>query len=274
MDEDRLHIEMLDDLELSTSTTTPIQEDMQTLMTVATDPSAKAGLLTLPPEIRLRIYRYLLVGRSPRTINYRTCSEVKCKLMAPRSLQSRYVPESGVNSAETCYCWSQLWTPILESCKLIHTEAIHVLYAENKFEVEAKVDFARVKATYFDASDTHNFFKQIGATNISTIQDLTISLYPGCLESKNLSRWYDILIFLADRMNLKTLTIKIAGGFSFGFLEVWKQTGYAPELAKLLLRFRKLEKLQLGGPFHNDWNEMLKEEMPDCSIVRVSGLPH
>lgn len=216
-----------------------------------------ATLLTVPTEIRLEIYKYLLIGKSTRTINRRRCTEVICNRPPPTPTYWDSLKEP-----EHCCCSNQLSIAVLRTCKQIYREGVDVLYSQNHFAVGNR-------NSDYVMPNVKLFFDQIRPTNISYIQKLTL-LIP-CGRKRSLPIWYAILRLLALWAPLRDLTIRFTQYWAPSKNVEWKGVGFEQEMVKLLAMNQHLQTLRFLGPFDKTWVEYFAAKIPSCEVIFSSN---
>lgn len=97
-------------------------------------------LLALPPEIRVQIYRYALPQQ--QTIILAKPSAASCPFPPSSSPLSIYLPAVFEKLHYGCPCQTRLtppFLPLLQTCRLIRSEAQELLYGNNAFVLNIDV---------------------------------------------------------------------------------------------------------------------------------------
>ncbi|KAF7510830.1 hypothetical protein GJ744_005930 [Endocarpon pusillum] len=114
-------------------------------------PTSSSPFLSLPPEIRMMIYRYLLSKKLTKTVVHikkelfrqpKTCSRDKATPTVPTTLSSQ----------------------LLRVCRQIYHEAVAILYSENVFKVN------ELHVLHED------FLCSIGVRNLALLNSVTIEV--------------------------------------------------------------------------------------------------
>lgn len=207
----------------------------------------KPTLLTLPAEIRLRIYDLLLVSRFDRMVNPswavgKTCP-TKALLRSTPALRRRMLePE------------------ILRACKQIYREAIPILYSGNVFNVNTPEHMLRLMA-------------QIGPTNIKLVKSLDMWV-PWMAD---ISPWLTLLNALSKRATgLKYIEL----GWGENCEHPWmlkrgaKERGLGDNVlfVRALAKIRGLEEMHITGHYAKNWPSYLKTET-NAHVLAECGHP-
>lgn len=241
--------------------------------------SPKLGFISLPPELRVKIYRHLLVGYSTVTNNQRPCTygERLSRMPSTLSMNPRFgffglsIQSICICSRQLseCPCSTQLSPAILRTCKVVYKEAADVLYTENKFNLGKRTGCRQ-------AWEVSRFFMQIGPARTSTIRELNLSIITESPGSEEL--WLRIMKQLIPSVTgLKTLRIRFPSQVESTLLyssdydipDVRPGLGFEPRIAKLLSSIGQLETMQLSGDFDKDWLGYFARRLPHCRIVHL-----
>ncbi|RDL36559.1 Uncharacterized protein BP5553_05911 [Venustampulla echinocandica] len=231
----------ISDSEPSTVSQTPKPRDHNRL--IASKPpldkakgSNKVALLTLPVEIRLRIYDLLVVSRFDRTENPSWAvghTDQKLVLLDMGQFRQYRTMEPG----------------ILQTCKQIYHEANSILYSQNVFAIS-------------EPKQVFRFIEQIGLANLKLVKTLDIWV-PWMAE---LSPWLQLLNILAEEASgLRCIEL----GWSADCEFTWKLRrgarerglGDNLEFVRVLGKIRGLEKLVISGFYAKNWLAYLEERM-------------
>lgn len=200
----------------------------------------KVTFLTLPVEIRLRIYDELLVSRFDRTQNpswaVGNTDQKKVMLDMIQARQYRTM-EPG----------------ILQTCKQIYNEANPILYSQNAFAI----------------SEPEQMFQLIvrsGLVNFRLIKKLHI--WVPCMAE--LSPWLQLLQVLAEEAS-GLRYIKLGWGAD---LAGWWGEGLGDNLdfVRALGKIQQLKKLVIEGYYAKNWPAYLDEKMGG-RVEAICGLP-
>lgn len=167
-------------------------------------------LLQLPAEIRQIIYRYLLIPRQGETIKICTDSPAKCRVRDkanPHRRRTRFraiLDRVHPGSLETTYSAnfrSEIHVAILSVCRQIHGEACHVLYSEHTFEFD------------LDIESIVPFLQDRTLFALASIRNISIAKrgLPYCRDFDH-CEWRNACTFLAERMSLRSLSLRVVGG--------------------------------------------------------------
>jgi hypothetical protein len=194
------------------------------------------SFLKLPTEIRLRIYDYILVGRSDRAKNLSPVKWSKKKIIFYDAEDPKKRP---------------MYPAILRSCKKIHSEASPILYSKNTFYVDnPKIMIA--------------FLHQIGSLNSVWLRIIDIWVTWG-----HPSPWIELLDMLSKRATgLRNIMITWGGSWRSAPKPICG-LGCNLEFVHALARIRGLETLELSGFYAKPWPAFLEERMN----VRVIAKP-
>lgn len=231
----------ISDSEPSTASKTPKPRDRNRL--IASKPpldeakgNNKVALLTLPVEIRLRIYDLLVVSRFDRMENPSWAvgdTYQKVVLLHMPQIREYRTMEPG----------------ILQTCKQIYHEANSILYSQNVFAISEPEEMFR-------------FIVQIGLANLKLVKTLHIWV-PWMAE---LSPWLQLLYILAEEASgLRYL--ELGWGADCEFL--WqlgpgaRERGLGDNLdfVRALGKIQGLEKLVINGYYAKNWPAYLEERM-------------
>jgi hypothetical protein len=134
-------------------------------MAFSTHPSAPSPLLSIPSEIRLMIYRLLMVKKSSGnivSINKEICAS----------------PEGGLQLKDAPTQWPQLSGQLLRVCRVISEEAIVVLYSENVFK------------TTTPSVLSESFLPAIGLQNLALLKSVRVDIGTDIIEDLTPSSWF------------------------------------------------------------------------------------
>ena len=231
----------ISDSEPSAASKTPKPRDRNRL--IASKPpldeakgNNKVALLTLPVEIRLRIYELLLVSRFDRTQNPSWAvgnTNQKVVLLSMGQIRQYRTMEPG----------------ILQTCKQIFHEANSILYSQNVFAISEPEQMFRL-------------IMQIGLRNFKLVKTLDIWV-PWMAE---LSTWLQLLDILArEASGLRYIRIGWGAECEFpsqlerGAME--RGLGDNLDFVRALGKIRGLEKLVIEGYYAKNWPGYLEERM-------------
>ena len=169
---------------------------------------ASAHFMQIPAEIRLMIYKLLLVNEQERTLSIRTEDPTDCAsphLKQRRRSSYRIMADRfRARSIETTYHLPSdlaIYPSILGVNRQIHTEASHVLYSEHIFDfdkdVEAVVPFLQDLTT-----EARSSIKRIHIVKraLPYLKD-----FDHC-------EWRSVCAYLSDSMELVQLGLGVLGG--------------------------------------------------------------
>lgn len=131
------------------------------LLSQSPRPFLDTGLGRLPTEIRLAIWKYVLIAPSTPGIAVNPDYGIEKQILARETLG---FPQGACNSLpkETAHDQrSVLHVALLMTCKLIHQEATHILYSNNTFH-------------FANASSLVAFLTSVGSQNREKLQVLHI----------------------------------------------------------------------------------------------------
>ncbi|CZR52175.1 uncharacterized protein PAC_02052 [Phialocephala subalpina] len=190
-------------------------------------------LLTLPVEIRLRIYDQILVSRFDRTQN---------PSWAVGSTDQKKISLGMIQAPQ----YRTMEPGILQTCKQINHEANQILYSQNVFKVTEPKQMSRLIA-------------QIGLLNFRLIKNLHIWVP----YSAELSSWLQLLHILAEEA-IKLRYIELGWGeFPWQFHRGAMERGLGDNLdfVRALAKIQGLEKLVITGHYAKNWHSYLSERM-------------
>lgn len=166
------------------------------------------GLLLLPAEIRLRIYHYLLADHDRHTLAIGTEDASLCALRSPETCtrtRYRYMADRlRARVTESTYHLlgnADIHPAILRVNRLIHTEAVPILYSQHIF------DFG------IDIESVVPFLSDLTPPARSSIKYIRL-LKRSLPYTKDFDRceWRTACAFIASRMQLRQLDLGIQGG--------------------------------------------------------------
>lgn len=197
-----------------------------------------ASFLTLPVELRLRIYDYVLISRCESTLNPSLMDGDKKMIMV----------DGRMNGKPT---WSNtsISPALLQTCKTIYLEASPVMYAENTFLVQ-------------DPQNTVAFLQQIGSTQARDLESL--KLWVGSGPS---GPWVELLDQLAQNATgLRKLVIVFFANRTLLaplLAPHWRDRGLGgdPRFVHALVKIQGLKKLEIGGYYAQHWLPHLEKKM-------------
>jgi hypothetical protein len=200
----------------------------------------KVTFLTLPVEIRLRIYDELLVSRFDRTQNPSwAVGNTDQKLVSLHMIQA---PQ-----------YRTMEPGILQTCKQIWHEANSILYSQNVFAISAPEQMFRL-------------IVRIGLVNLKLIKTLHIWV-PYMAE---LSPWLQLLYKLAEEASgLRCIEL----GWGADLEGMWRGgLGDNLDFVRALGEIQKLEKLVIEGYYAKNWPAYLAEKT-GARVQAIRGLP-
>jgi len=192
----------------------------------------KTTFLTLPVEIRLRIYDLLLVSRfdrdkSPGWAVGRTNQKKIC-------LDTAQAPQ-----------YRSMEPAILRTCKMVHNEAVSTLYSKNAFLVTKPETMLR-------------FYDQIRPGYLQLIKSLY--LFVPC--ESEVSPWLNFLSFLASKEHgLRRLDITWDTAIHFLWLGYRPGLGDNMQFVRALGKVRGVDELSIKGYYAIHWPSYLEGEM-------------
>lgn len=203
------------------------------------------ALLTLPVEIRLRIYNLLLISRFDRTENPPSAvgnTDQKLILFHMGQFQQYRTMEPG----------------ILRTCKQIYHEANSILYSQNVFAISEPEQMFRL-------------IVKIGPVNLKLVKTLDIWV-PWMAE---LSPWLQLLDTLSEEASgMRHIAIRWDVHFEFrwGLERGAKERGLGDNLdfVRALGKIQGLEKLVIGGYYAKNWPAYLEERI-DVQVQAICG---
>ncbi|KIN06928.1 hypothetical protein OIDMADRAFT_46844 [Oidiodendron maius Zn] len=231
----------ISDSEPSTASQTPKPRDRNRL--IASKPpldkvegNDKVALLTLPIEIRLRIYDLLVISRFDRTQNPSWAvgnTDQKLILLHMGQFRQYRTMEPG----------------ILQTCKQIYHEANSILYSQNIFAISEPEQMFRL-------------IVQIGLVNLKLVKTLRIWV-PYMAE---LFPWLQLLYILAEEASgLRCIELGWGADCEFpwqlgrGARE--RGLGDSLDFVRALGNIRGLKKLVIKGYYAKRWPAYLEERM-------------
>jgi hypothetical protein len=196
----------------------------------------KATLLTLPAEIRLRIYDRLLVSRFDPEQN---------PSWAVENSDQKMVMLDMVRAPQ----YRTMEPGILQTCKQIYHEANSILYSQNIFHISEPEQMFRL-------------IEQIGLMNVKFVK----SLYVWVPWNAELSPWLSLLYILAEEVN-GLRYIELGWGVNCEF--PWelergveeRGLGDSLHFVRALGKIQGLEKLVIEGYYAKHWPAYLEERM-------------
>jgi len=197
----------------------------------------KVTILTLPAEIRLRIYNLLVVSRFDRAENPSWAegdTDQKLILLHMGQFRQYRTMEPG----------------ILQTCKQIYHKANSILYSQNVFAISEPKEMFRL-------------IEQIGLVNLKLIKTLRIWV-PWMAK---LSPWLQLLYILADEAS-GLRCIELGWGVNSDIPGA-RGLGDNLDFVRALGKIRGLEKLAIKGYYAKRWPAYLEERMG----VRVQAIP-
>jgi len=231
----------ISDSEPSTESKTPKPHDRNRLI-ASTPPldeakgNNKVTLLTLPVEIRLRIYDLLLVSRFDRTMN------------PSWAVGNTYQKEILLHMGQFRQ-YRTMEPGILQTCKQIYHEANPVLYSQNVFAISEPEQMFRL-------------IVQIGLVNLKLVKTLHIWV-PWMAE---LFPWLQLLYILAEEAS-GLRCIELGWGADSEFPQQLRRgarergLGDNLEFVRALGKIQTLEKLVISGFYAKKWPAYLEERM-------------
>lgn len=231
----------ISDSEPSTASKTPKSRDPN--RRIASKPpldeakgNDKVTILTLPVEIRLRIYNLLVVSRFDRTENPSWAvgnTDQKLILLHTGQFRQYRTMEPG----------------ILQTCKQIYHEANSILYSQNVFAISEPEQMFRL-------------IEQIGLVNLKLVKTLHIWV-PWMAE---LFPWLQLLYILAEEASgLRCIELGWGANceFPWQLRRGARERGLGDNLdfVRALGKIRELEKLVIEGYYAKRWPAYLEERM-------------
>ncbi|KAH7078855.1 hypothetical protein BKA63DRAFT_507254 [Paraphoma chrysanthemicola] len=224
----------IDELEVLATATAP--ETGQHEAPTRRPKDAPVGFLTLPAELRLRIYEDVLVSRFAGTA---------LKYGGKRTEGNKQVLVHLMGSSQC----KNMGAGLLRTCRQIHLEANQIVYAQNTFHIR-------------EAEDGLRFLDKIGPRNTACITSVTIwvSYLAGC------RAWLQLLQRLAtSATGLRRLTIgwgartDCAIPSQRGAME--RGLGDNLDFVRTLAQIQALEELVIQGYYAKPWPTFLEKAM-------------
>ncbi|MCJ1267594.1 hypothetical protein MMC22_007479 [Lobaria immixta] len=207
-----------------------------------------ASFLTIPAELRLRIYEYALISRCESIPNPSLMDGDKKMIMV----------DGRMNGKPT---WSNtsISPALLQTCRTIYLEASPVMYAENTFFVQ-------------DPQNTIAFLQQIGSTQARDLESLKLWVGPGPSSPSGPSGpWVELLNQLAQNATglRKLVIVFFANRTLLG--PRWRDRGLGgnPHFLVALAKIQGLKTLEIGGYYAQHWLPYLEEKMGVSVHARV-----
>jgi hypothetical protein len=204
-------------------------------------------LLTLPAEIRLRIYDYLLISRFDRTDNpsWAVGDTNQKQILLHETKSPRY---------------RTMEPSILGTCKQIYREGISILYTQNVFAVSAPEQMFQLNM-------------QIGIKNFKLIRTLDIWVH----WMTELPPWLQFLHMLAEQAS-GLRHIELAWGAQTEFKFPWQfepgdpGRGFGDNLdfVRALGKIQGLETLVIRGFYAKNWPAYLRERT-GAQVLAICG---
>jgi hypothetical protein len=192
----------------------------------------KTTFLTLPVEIRLRIYDILLVSRFDRSKN---------PSWAVGSTNQKKISLETVQASQ----YRTMEPRILGMCKQVYNEAVSILYSENAFLISNPESIFQLHA-------------EIRRENFQMIK----SLYLFIPYQAELNPWLDFLSLLAlEAHGLRFLEITWDAMTNFLWLGFRKGLGNNSHFVRALAEIRGLDGLVIKGFYPINWPSYLEREM-------------
>jgi hypothetical protein len=188
----------------------------------------KVTFLTLPVEIRLRIYDQLLVSRFDRTQN---------PSWAVGNTDQKVVLLHMIQAPQ----YRTMEPGILQTCKQVYQEANSILYSQNIFAISEPKELFRL-------------IVQIGLVNFKLIK--TLHIWVPCMAE--LSPWLQLLYLLAEEASgLRCIEL----GWGGNLKRMWRGLGDNLDFVRALGKIKGLEKLVIKGYYAKNWPAYLDERM-------------
>ncbi|MCJ1253210.1 hypothetical protein MMC24_001021 [Lignoscripta atroalba] len=168
----------------------------------------RTTLLTLPAEVRLMIYKLLLVNHSTKTLSIRnedpSLFELRKREQRLRSSYRIMSDRFRTRSIETTYCLKEnpgVFPSILGVNRQLHGEASHVLYSEHVFDFDG------------DVESVVPFLSDLTPAALSSIKRINIvkRALP-YLKDFDRCEWRRACAFISEKMSLVQLSLGILGG--------------------------------------------------------------
>jgi hypothetical protein len=200
-----------------------------------------ASFLSLPVEIRLRIYDLLLVRRSFDSSGDASSRHAQKTIplwfVRERWRRTRRVPRR-----------KTIEPAVLRTCKQMYFEGNSVLYSNNTFETQSPADMSK-------------FVAQIGLVNLKFIRTLVI--FVG-LDEIEISSWLQLLDMLAkDASGLRRLELEWGVLDPFKLHREAEDRGFGDNLdfVHALAKISGLKQLVISGFYAKHWPAYLQETM-------------
>lgn len=212
---------------------TPSRRDLQsTIQSPRNKVNAKSSLLTLPVEIRLQIYEFLLISQAdPEQSPSWAVGKTSRKMISLHMIQAPH--------------YRTLKPAILYTCTQIHREAASVLYGGNVFN-------------FSEPTQMFRFMAQIGPTNTKFVRSLDIWI-PYTAE---LSPWLTLLsTFSTEATGLRYIELAWVANCESPLIRERgaKERGLGDNVLfiRALAGIRGLEKIHLKGYYAIHWPSYL-----------------
>lgn len=198
------------------------------LSTMASDKGEqKLTLLTLPLEIRLRVYDLCLISSFDPNQN------------PPWAVGNAF----GIDKRPE---YRTVEPAILRACKQIYEEAAPILYSKNVFDIcEPKTAF--------------DFIAVVSPTKFKLIMTMELSVS----SSADISEWLALLkVISMEATGLRYL--EVGWGANYATSSSWPRDrglGDNVPFVRALAKFRQLDKLKIRGWYARNWPSYLKKEL-------------
>jgi hypothetical protein len=201
-----------------------------------TSAKSSVGFLTLPAELRLRIYEDALVSR---------LSGTALKYSGKRSEGKKQILVHLVGSSQN----TNMGAGLLRTCKQVYLEANQMLYAQNIFHIR-------------EAEDGLRFFERIGSANASNVKSITIWVS----YLAELRTWLKLLQTLAMvATGLRRLVLgwgaRTDCAISLQRGAIQRGLGDSLDFVRNLARIQGLDELVIQGYFAQPWPAYLEKMM-------------
>jgi hypothetical protein len=196
----------------------------------------RATFLTLPVELRLQIYDYLLVSRFDRT---------KCPSWAVANTYQKPVWFYTDLDPQT----RTMEPSILRTCKQIHHEGNSILYSQNVFAIDEPEQLFQLVA-------------RTGLANFGLVRRLDIGV--PCMSE--LPPWLELLSMLAENASgLRCVELTLGAMFGWECLSFrgTRDRGFGDslEFVRALGKIDRIETLVIEGYYAKNWPAYLEERM-------------
>jgi hypothetical protein len=201
----------------------------------------KANLLSLPVELRLRIYKLLLVSRGDKRIGWWKGAEIM-------EYQSLMINIGATRRDEIEHQEPTMHPAIVHTCKLIANEATPILYQNHIFNVQAPGWLI-------------NFMSYVGDANIQLVRRVHVGIHLGILAP------WEGYFEMFDELSRKMLGLR---HLEISFTEVREGTRRLRviELVRAIARIRGLDRLVISGHYATHWQQYFETTMKTLIVAK------